>query len=99
LHPQHFRSLSCHAFTQERFRERGISEQELDALVDAARTRHYRRTSTKKRYWETLIGGSSLRIVIDASLRHGKPQKVLVDFGTPRRPHRSPTAADAANRS
>ena len=38
-----------YASTQERFRESGMSEQELDKLVDAARTRHYRRTSIKKR--------------------------------------------------
>jgi hypothetical protein len=33
---------------QRRFRESGMSEAELDALVDAARKRHHRRTSRKK---------------------------------------------------
>jgi hypothetical protein len=34
---------------QARFREGGMSEDELDRLVDAARTRHRRRTSRKSR--------------------------------------------------
>jgi hypothetical protein len=33
---------------QRRFRESAMSEAELDALVEAARKRHYRRTSRKK---------------------------------------------------
>ena len=33
---------------QRRFRESGMSEAELDALVDAARMRHHRRASRKK---------------------------------------------------
>ena len=33
---------------RRRFRESGMTEAELDALVDAARKRHHRRTSRKK---------------------------------------------------
>ena len=33
---------------QERFRKSGMTEQELDKLVNVARTRHNRRTSRKK---------------------------------------------------
>jgi len=32
---------------QERFRDSGMTEEELDALVDAARSRHHRRVSRK----------------------------------------------------
>jgi hypothetical protein len=38
-----------YASTQSCFRESSMSEEELDILVDAARTRHHRRTSNKKR--------------------------------------------------
>ncbi len=33
---------------QERFRKSGMKEEVLDELVDAARTRHHRRTTRKK---------------------------------------------------
>jgi hypothetical protein len=33
---------------QQHFRQSGMTERELDEMVDAARTRHHRRTSRKK---------------------------------------------------
>ncbi len=37
-----------YAPVQERFRKSGMKEEELDKLVDRARTRHHRRSSRKK---------------------------------------------------
>jgi hypothetical protein len=37
-----------YAPVQERFRRSGMREEELDRLVDAARTRHHRRTASKR---------------------------------------------------
>ncbi|WP_428940254.1 hypothetical protein [Fontivita pretiosa] len=37
------------AAVQARFRTSGITEQDLDKLVDRARTRHHRRSSRKRR--------------------------------------------------
>lgn len=37
-----------YAPVQERFRKSGMIEEDLDRLVDAARTRHHRRTTRKR---------------------------------------------------